>query len=419
MKDPPERVLLVAPAASWRIAAYLEAATTLGIELVIAAQGEHSLIPAVRSGLHIDPADPEESLARILATHRASPFAAVVSADDATVELAARAASALGLPHNPPEAARRSRRKDMARACLHAAGVSVPAHWRIDLTRDLAPQIASIPFPCVAKPVALSGSRGVIRCDDPARLVQALQRIERIVSGVTDADERGLALVERYVPGAEYAVEAILDDGVLRPIALFDKPEPLTGPYFEETFYVMPSRLPAGLQQRLLDAVAAACRAYGLVRGPVHAEVRLDPDGRPWIIEVASRTIGGQCARLLTLAAGVSLEVQVLAQAVGRSLALAEPTGAGGVLMLPIAEEGVLRRVEGVFDALAVPGVVDIEISLREGQRLIPLPEGDSYLGFVFARAADPAAAEGALRAALTRLRVVTAPVWDLEHGLN
>jgi biotin carboxylase len=285
----------------------------------------------------------------------------------------------------------------------------VPAFRRLSLARPLAPQVDGLHYPVVVKPLALSGSRGVIRADNPSELGFACERVRAILADLPDPEERDHVLVEAFVPGIEVALEGMLVDGRLAVLALFDKPEPLEGPYFEETYYILPSRLSDELQRRVRVRVEEACRAFGLREGPVHAEARLSA-GDAWVIEVAARTIGGQCARLLRFGTGRGLEDLVLAEAVGSPLPLERDDQAGGVLMIPIPAAGILRRVEGVLAARRVPYVEDVEISIREGYRLVPLPEASSYLGFIFARAPRPGDAERALRDAHSLLRVVVAP---------
>ncbi|HEY5720066.1 MAG TPA: ATP-grasp domain-containing protein [Gammaproteobacteria bacterium] len=419
-RKPPEttpRLLLLAPPGSYRTVPYLEAAARLGVAAVVASTGRHALVGG-DGGLHLDLADPAASLARIEAAAGPAGFAAVVATDDLTVELAARVAAALGLAGNAPEAAWLTRRKDLARSRLAAAGLPVPRHLRLDLTQPLAAQARGFPFPAVLKPLALSGSRGVMRVDDLDALQRAATRLLPIVAHAAYPDEREQALLEAYLPGEEIALEGLLAGGRLEVLALFDKPDPLEGPFFEETYYVTPSRHPAALQRRAAEVVAAACVAYGLREGPVHAELRLHR-GEAWLLEVAARTIGGQCARLLRFGTGHGLEELVIAHALRRPLPRQGSAEAAGVLMLPIAQRGILRRVEGVLQAQRVPGIEAVEISVREGYELVPLPEGDSYLGFVFARAATPAAAEAALRAAHACLEVVVAPVLHRGGGLR
>ena len=383
---------------------------------MLASDGRHSLIPQVASGLHIDFAEPEQSQRTLLAALRDRPVSAVLATDDAATEIASRVAKAVGLAHNPPSAVRIARRKDLARAALAAAGVRAPSFRAIDLRRALAPQIAGLRYPCVVKPVALAASRGVIRADDPEHLIAACRRVERImIAEAADEEERSILLVEAFIPGFEVAVEGILRGGCLHCLAIFDKPDPLDGPFFEETYYVTPSRLAPARQDGIVERVAEACRAYGLREGPVHAELRVNAQG-VWIIEVAARTIGGDCARLLDFGTGPSLEQLVIAEALGRPLALASSTGAAGVLMIPTTESGTLRRVEGVLEASRIAGIEEVVIAVREGYELVPLPEGGSYLGFVFARAATARAVETALRRAHAQLRVVVAPAWRVEQ---
>lgn len=402
------RVLLIAPASSYRIVPYLEAAARLGLDITLASQGEHSLIAAVAHGIQIPLDRPDEAVHILCAHGREHPLAGVFGSDDASVELAGRVAAELGLPHNPPEAARISRRKDLARARLAAAGLPVPRHRRIALDRPLAAQIAGFPFPCVVKPLALSGSRGVIRADDALQLAAACARIAPLLDELHDPEERGHVLLETFLPGREVALEGLLEDGRLEVITLFDKPEPLDGPYFEESYYITPSRLSPARQARCALRVQQACTAYGLRTGPIHAELRVHEDDA-WILEVASRTIGGQCARLLQFGAGARLEELVLARLTGRQLPPHQMAGGAGVLMIPIPRAGILRRVEGVLAASRVAYVDEVEISVREGYELVPLPDGASYLGFIFAHAPDSGQAERALRQAHACLNIVTA----------
>ena len=379
------------------------------------SEGEYTL--AAEGGLRVDLGDEEKALESIrAAARREGGFAAVVAPDDATVELAGRVASELGLAGNPPGAARLSRRKDLARARLAAAGVRVPEFRVLDLRRPL--DLSGMSFPCVVKPIAMSASRGVIRADDAAGLAAAVGRVRDIVSGAKDEEERSLLLVESFVPGPEVAVEGLLQDGRLEVLAIFDKPDPLDGPFFEESIYVTPSRLGRVAEERIVECVRRAVAAFGLVAGPVHAELRWNA-GKAWLLEAAARTIGGECSRLLRFSAGHSLEEVVLAAAMGRRLPRGLDSAAAGVMMLPTPRSGTLRRVEGVLDALGVPGVDEVSISAGTGTELVPLPEGGAYLGYVFARGETPAGVESSLREAAGRLRTVIAPMWRLTRNVG
>ncbi|WP_126456659.1 ATP-grasp domain-containing protein [Sulfuriflexus mobilis] len=409
------RLLLLAPHNSYRIAPYLQAAAELGVEVTIASAGKHSLVSAISEGLHIDFNDPDAAIALLHSVHLATPFDAVMGSDDHSVELASQVAEALGLPHNPPGAAAIARRKDKARACLQSAGVRVPAHFQLDLHHSLAGQINAVRYPCVLKPLAMSASRGVIRVDDEEGLLKAAARIETLLRDTKDEEEGRYVLVEDYIEGLEVAYEGMLDKGLLQQLALFDKPDALQGPYFEETYYITPSRHEIALQQAAHETVAAACQAYGLQQGPVHAELRMDAEGKLWVMEVAARTIGGECARLVELATGQRLETLVIAQALGQVIPQKEFSGGAGVLMIPIPKAGILRRVEGTLAAQAVEGIEELVISVREGHELVPVPDGASYLGFIYAVAEDAPQAEQALRAAHAKLTIVTAPLFGIE----
>ena len=428
------RVLLITPPGSYRVHAYLEAARELGLQMLVASEGEHSLVPGPTGGLRVDLADAGAVIDRVLAAHRDLPIAAVVATDDGTVEIANRAAAALGLAHNAPSAARITRRKDLARAALAAAGLPVPTVRQVDLRRPIGPQLDGVGFPCVVKPLAMSASRGVIRADDLPGLEAACRRAGAIIGAMADAaagasavastgaeerrsPEHCTLLVESFIPGPEIALEGMLAGGALSVLAIFDKPDPLDGPFFEETIYVTPSRLPEPVRVLAAERVRAGCAAYGLTEGPVHAELRIH-DGEAWIIEIAGRTIGGDCARLFTFGSGTGLEHLVLARALGRPLPEAAFRGAGraaGVLMIPTPAAGTLRRVEGVMAASRLPGIREVSISVREGYELVPLPEGGAYLGFVFALGEDPAGVEASLRRARETIRVIVAPNLAVE----
>ncbi|MDH3371646.1 MAG: ATP-grasp domain-containing protein [Gammaproteobacteria bacterium] len=408
---------MIAPHDSYRTAPFLAAAKAHGIEVLIASEAKHSLVSAYVDGLHLDLGDIQASLQTILREAHRRPFAAVLGSDDASTEIAALAATELGLPHNPTAAVHLARRKDLARDRLTQAGVPVPRHWRLDLRRPLAAQTEDIRFPCVLKPVALAASRGVIRADNLDQLTQAAARIQVLLTRarLREAEERETILVEEFIPGFEVAVEGLLTQGNLEILTIFDKPDPLDGPYFEETYYITPSRLDAPTQKTLRETISAACAAYGLREGPIHAECRINDKG-VWILEVAARTIGGLCGRLLRFGTGSSLEELVLLHALGEHPELNNETGGAGVLMIPTPQAGILRRVEGVLTAGKVPYIEEVVINVREGYELVPLPEGSSYLGFIFARAPSAEEAEAALRAAHACLRVVVMPLWK---GVN
>lgn len=411
-------MLLLAPRSSYRVEAYRAAAAALGVELLTASEGAHPLVPGRAPGVRIDLSSPGASHDAVVGAVRGQPIAGIVATDDATTELASRIAATLGIPHNPVSAARTARRKDLARAALAGAGLPVPRFRVVDLeARPAAARAgAAVGYPCVVKPLAMAGSRGVMRADDERSLAACCDRLRSILRDAADPFEARHALVESFLPGAEVALEGLLRAGALQVLAVFDKPDPLDGPFFEERYYVTPSRLDAGLAARVRARSEQACAAYGLREGPVHAEVRVHR-GEAWLVELAARTIGGDCARLLRFGTGRGLESLVLEHALGRAPGVEAADGAAGVLMIPTPVAGTLRRVEGVLAARRVEHVEEVVIAVREGYELVPLPEGSSYLGFVFARGPDPARVESALRRAHDELRVVAAPAWKLEPG--
>ncbi len=412
------RLLLLSPPQSYRIAAYLDAAKELGIELVLASDGKHSLTHEVANGIHIDFADREQSIETVRSAHVDSPFAGIVATDDATVELAALIAEALGLVYNSPESARLTRRKDLARRRLAEAGVAAPGFRVISLEESLAPQLVDLNWPQVFKPVSLSASTGVIRVDDPAAARTAIGIIAELIAPLPDGDERRLILAEDYIPGEEVAVEGFLHRGDYHLITIFDKPDPLTGPYFEETCYITPSRLPTSVQQVIAATVTDACAAYGLLQGPVHAELRVD-NGGVWILEVAGRTIGGECSRALDAGLREPLEKHVLASALGKPLALNTRDAAAGVMMIPTPKAGMLRHVGGVQAARAVSGITDLRLSARIGHELRMLPRASSYLGFIFAKAETPERVLHALRQSHAELTFTIDPFIPLQAAID
>lgn len=402
------RLLLLLPSATYRAADFVAAAAALGVEVVVGSEHAQALAGAMGDRAVVVPLDRPEAASDIIVDLAGRvPLDAVVAVDDGGVLVAALAAERLGLAHNPPAAVAATRDKAAQRRTFAAAGVPSPAFRVVGPGGDVAALAAEVGFPCVVKPVSLSGSRGVIRADDPAAAVAAAERTRSIVATAGD-DADGPLLVERFVPGPEVAVEALLRGGRLGVLAVFDKPDPLDGPYFEETLYVTPSRLPAPILDGLVAVVGVAAAALGLVEGPVHAEARLPPGGGPVVLEVAARSIGGLCSRALRFGLGVSLEELLLRSALGLPVDdLTREATASGVMMLPIPRSGTLVEVAGVDRARAVPGVVGVEITVPRGRPVLALPEGDRYLGFAFARGAAPDDVERALRAASAALDVV------------
>jgi biotin carboxylase len=405
------RVLLLVPSATYRAADFVAAAKAIGAEIVVASDFAPVIPDATGTrSIAVPLDDPEAAATAIVELDERRGVGAVVALDDRGVLVAARAAAQLGLPHNSPEAVARTRDKEAMRNALAAGEVPQPRYAPLDDPADVAGLLEEIgDGPWVVKPVGLSASQGVIRADDADAAFEAAERAHTIAGG-------GRLLVEEYVAGSEVAVEGLLRDGALEVLAVFDKPDPMEGPYFEETIYVTPSRLPGPVLARIGQVTAEACASIGLTEGPVHAELRVD-GMRLWILEVAARSIGGLCARALRFGAGISLEEVILRHALGMSLdGLEREAAASGVMMIPIPRTGTLAEVGGRDDALAVPGIVGLEITIPPGRAVQPLPEGDRYLGFLFARASTPDEVEHALRTAHASL-TITIDVLASETG--
>jgi biotin carboxylase len=339
---------------------------------------------------------------------RGRQFDAVAAVGDAPAVLAAEVADAFGIPFHPPAAARACHDKYLARQLFEAAGLPVPQFFRVPLEGDPDTAARRAPFPCVLKPLGLSASRGVIRANDPDEFRAAFARIKKLLA----SEPRSQYLqVEAYIPGREFAVEGIVTRGAARILAIFDKPDALEGPFFEETIYVTPSREAAVVQREMRESVERAVRALGLYHGPFHAELRFNERG-VWMLEVAARPIGGLCSKALRFGDGMPLEELALRHAMGDvvdGLRLAD--AASGVMMIPIPRGGVYEDAAGVEDARAIEGVDDVIVTAKVGQALVPLPEGASYLGFIFARGGEPAKVERTLRRAHAKLtfRIATA----------
>jgi biotin carboxylase len=406
-----KRLLLLMTPSTYRAPAFLTAAEQLDVEVVKGLDLPRELAEQWNVRLPLDFRDLDGAVARIAAFNAEHPLDAIVAVDDGATLLAAHANAALGLPQNPPEAAEAARDKGLMRELMAAAGVPSPVFRRFALASDPAEVARQVTYPCVVKPPRLSGSRGVIRADDPAQLIAAFNRLKRLLLADGNPLEGTEVLVEDFIPGCEVALDGLLRPDGLHVLALFDKPDPLDGPFFEETIYVTPSRLPAETQAAIADCAARAAAAIGLRDGPIHAELRVNERG-PWMVEIAGRSIGGLCSTILEFGTGMCLEELLLRHALRLEIpSLDRNGGAAGAMMIPIPKGGMLRAVSGVEEAEAVPHIVGLEITAKLRTPIVPLPEGSSYLGFIFSRADDPATAEAALRAAHTRLRFDIAPV--------
>ena len=408
------RALLIAPDRSYRTGAFVLAAQKLGIELVVASFGEACL--ASRSGgLALNRESGAEALDAISRAVAENPFAAILASDDETVALAGAAAERNGLPGNPAHAIKALTSKIHFRRFCQSNDTQGPGFIALDSKSLDRGAPSGVHYPCVAKPATLSASRGVIRCDNSGELDRALKRIHSLLRSEGKLGEEAV-LIEDYIDGLEYAVDGLLKQGRLQVLAIFEKPDPMAGPFFEETIYLTPPRLSHQITDQVITALENLCRKLGICEGALHAELRINSSG-VWFLEIAGRTVGGRCGRILEFQTGRSLEELVLANAVRLPTVVGERTGSNGVMMIPVTQGGVLRRVEGISAARRVPDIVDVEIDVREGQILVPWPEGCAYPGFIFARAKSVADVERALRAAHRCLNFVLAPQLPITTG--
>jgi D-alanine-D-alanine ligase-like ATP-grasp enzyme len=411
-----KRVLFLATTTGYQTRTFGDAAERLGIRLVMATDRcDHLDDPWMDGAIPVRFHQEAATVEAIVAAAESAEIQGIIAVGDRPTVAAAYAAQLLGLRGNPPDAAKAARDKRLTRERLRDAGLLVPDVITIHREKDAGLVTHRLSFPVVVKPAVLSGSRGVIRADTNAECLAAIDRVKRLLAVADVRELRDPAaddiIIETYIPGREYALEGVIQDGSLQTLAIFDKPDLLEGPFFEETIYVTPSRADAATQVAIREAIAQAAAALGLWHGPVHAECRVNDKG-VYVLEVAARPIGGLCARALQFVGPDGqrggLEDVLLRHAIGeRLVGWTREDEASGVMMIPIPTAGVFRRAMGVDDAMSVPGVCEIRITAKPDQRLVPLPEGASYLGFIFARAERPADVERALREAHARLSFV------------
>ncbi len=419
------RLLLLLTTRTYRAEAFLAAARNLHIAVTIG--GERRPDEPTNSSsefLPLDVRDPQAALPRTVAFDRQHPIDAVIGVDDVTAVTAAAIAQAIGLPHNSVASVTAARNKRLMRELLSGQDIPVPHHTVFPLDSDPKEFAKQVDYPCVLKPLMLSASCGVIRANDEEEFKHAFSRVGALLTnmGLVERDEQAhWILVEDFVPGIEVALEGLLTQGTLQPLAMFDKPDPLNGPFFEETIYTTPSRLSSDIQQNVIACATRTAQALGLREGPVHGEFRVNEHG-VWVIEMAARAIGGRCSSTLNFASGMSLEELILRHALRMPLPpLSRQEQAAGVMMLPIPYGGRLSEVRGQAEARAVPGIEELTITAEPGDELVPLPEGTRYLGFLLARGTTPEEVEQSLRDAHRQLTVVisASPTSSRSHALS
>ena len=415
-KQDAPRVLLLLPKDSYRSDEFLQAAKVLGIDVIVAGNLCHQLaghwqLDTLLSLPFDDPAKAAQLMQQELAGQIPQ---AVIGIDDHGVEAAAAIAEVLHIKSNSRHAVETLHDKYRFRKLQQQLGLPFPVFVPIPISSNRINQIQSFEFPAVVKPTRLSGSRGVIRVNTAEELDEAIDRIDDINRHSNmDTPDIGV-LLEQYLEGSEHALEAIMEEGELRTLAIFDKPDPLQGPYFAETIYVTPSCLSKDTQMEYQRQVQMICWQAGILNGPVHAEARIH-HGTVTLLEVAPRSIGGSCGKVLRHALGMSLEELILRCALGEALPDIDHSGpAAGVMMLPVPAAGIFNDIDGIEDAQALPGIEAVEVSARPGDRVLPLPEESTYLGFVFASGESPEFVVSALREARDRLFIRIKPILDV-----
>jgi formate-dependent phosphoribosylglycinamide formyltransferase (GAR transformylase) len=420
------RLLILASKLGYQTRSFAEAAKTLGVDVIFASDRCHQLEdPWADGAIAVRFDQPEEAARRIVQQSLVRPADGLIALGDRATTTAAFTARALAFPYNSPQATENCRSKLRQREILRGAGLPVPAFFSFRVDKRVEKILPRVQFPCVVKPLRMAASQGVIRANNPEEFQAAVERIKQLLESpevkVTREPELDRVLVERYIPGAEYAVEGLLTRGKLRILAVFDKPDPLEGPYFEETLYVTPSRLPDADYDRLLDCAERTVHALGLTHGPVHAEFRISREKSsegPWVLEAAPRPIGGLCSRALRFGPQRMLLEEVLVRhAMGMpGTELDREDDASGVMMIPVPKSGALEKVEGEDAARSTPGIEDLQITARLHDAIKAWPEGSTYLGFIFARAKTPEEVETSLRNAHSKLEFEIAEQLPVQH---
>ncbi len=426
MTHPAKRLLLFTAKLGYQTRSFEDAAHKLGVQLVYVTDRCHQLEdPWGDQAIAVHFESPEVAAYTVMEALRGQDVSGILALGDRPAAAAAYAARGLGIPYNHPAAVEACRSKLRMREVFRDAGLSVPWFRNLPIDPPSEPVLLGISYPCVLKPFSLSASQGVVRANNREEFLAAATRVRRLLKSpeilATREPNLDQMLVEGYIPGREVAVEGLLTDGVLRILAIFDKPDPLEGPYFEETIYVTPSRLPESVQHAIEKCAREAVLALGLSHGPVHAEFRVNEEG-VWPLEVAPRPIGGLCARSLRFCFDVPSEPIGLEELLLRhALELSgwnsprEPISSG-VMMIPVPRSGILEGVTGEEAARSIPGITELSITARLHDAIAAWPEGSSYLGFLFARGHTPEKVEQALREAHESLSFTITPSLPVEH---
>jgi hypothetical protein len=426
MKQQSKRLLLFTAKLGYQTRSFEDVAHKLNVQLLYVTDRCHQLEdPWGDRAIAVHFETPEVAAYTVMEAVRGQDVSGILALGDRPAAAAAYAARGLGVRHNHPAAVEACRSKLRMKEVFRDAGLSVPWFRNLPINPVPEPVLLGISYPCVLKPLSLSASQGVVRANNREEFIAAVSCVRRLLQSpeilATREPNLDQMLVEGYIPGREVAVEGLLNDGVLNVLAIFDKPDPLEGPYFEETIYVTPSRLAEATQRGIENCARDAVRALGLSHGPIHAEFRVNEHG-VWPLEVAPRPIGGLCARSLRFSFdGKTDPIGLEELLVRHSLELSGWNSprerlASGVMMIPVPRSGILEAVSGEESARSIPGITEVSITARLHDAIAAWPEGSSYVGFLFARGSTPEKVEQALREAHQKLSFEITPRLPVEH---
>ena len=411
-------VILIIPSASYRTGPFMNAIRKLDLKVLVISDKSQVFSGKYPDNLIIINFNHwKDKSVEISKWAKNNGLKAVIGVDEESIVLAANLSNFLNVDHNSIESVLLTKNKYLMRTELKKTGLCSPWFKIFSIYESSNKIINEISFPCVIKPTFLSGSRGVMRVNTKKELSEGIKTLNELLS-LDELRKRAgkqsdYIMIEEYIPGKEVAIEGIVSEGKLTMLAIFDKPELLEGPTFEETIIVTPSVLTKKIQYSLLETLQVVVKALGIVKGPVHAEARINRNGN-YILECASRSIGGLCSKVLEFQGGISLEELILRSYLGRNIEKSKLIGnARGVMMMPTEKKGILKEIGGVKDALVVNGVTDLQITVKPGEKLQPLPKGDRYLGFIFAEGNNQEFVINALKNAWSKIEIV------LENDLS
>ena len=313
---------------------------------------------------------------------------------DWPVAIAARIADRLALPHPiSPAVAVLATSKLRQRERFAEAGVPQP------LSRVYNGPGDEVGFPCVVKAPDRQGQKGLA-------FVRERRELEAAVEAARAASRSGTCLVEELVDGPEVTVVAFSTGGEFVPLTVTDRLTADPPAFGVALAHVFPSE---AADPRVVGAARAAAEALGIEDGPTYTQIRIGPKG-PQVIELAARLGGGHDAELCRAVTGVDLNGLALASALGKPIERPEPRALGaGCVRFLVAPPGLLGSVEGIDEARALDGVVDVRLYRESGYVFGPLRRGTDRAGAVLAVGESRGEALARADRAAERIRFVPA----------